>query len=71
MKYGYRYSYISLVVGGMTTDKYFVLGTNMKKDKENWIVFDCVPGNYYAKITPFWRSSVTEFSFSVYGPSTV
>lgn len=67
----YRYSNLSYIVSRKNNaGSAEYIGSNMKADKENWLVSDCKPGLYTIMIKANWKSFVRDFSFSVYGPQT-
>ena len=65
---GYRYTSISWVLGRSDGEESQFIGGGNRRDKENWAVADCQPGEYYAMVHTPWRSCSREFSYSVYGP---
>ena len=67
----YKYSNLAYVLSRQSPSGAIeFVGSNMKADKENWIVSHCKPGKYILMIKVNWRSFARDFSFSVYGPET-
>lgn len=68
----YKYSNCTYIVAKLDEDqKPIYVGASIKADKENWIEYQATPGNYIILIKTPWKSFVNEFSFSIYGPSTI
>lgn len=67
----YKYSQIGWILAKYTRDGLEFVEGRVKADKENWKEVDCSPGKYVVMIRTPWRSTVNEFSFSIYGPDFV
>ena len=68
----YKYSPISqLIIHKDSNNSCTLIGSSMRKDKENWIKAQCRPGFYYIQISNYWKSFVDEYSYSIYGPQAL